>query len=67
MSVDTELLELAREVQALDVRLRLMSPDDQRNMKFRLELEGRRAAAAARLAEVEAARGWTEGEEHSDV
>jgi hypothetical protein len=64
MSVDTELLELAREVQAYDVRLRLLS-NDRRNGKFRRELEELRAAAAAKLAEAEAAHGWSTDEPSS--
>ena len=61
MSIDTglvELLELARAVEGYDTRLQLMSKNDRRNAWFRREIEGCRAAAAARLAQLEAARGW---------
>jgi hypothetical protein len=60
MSVDTELLELAREVQGCDVRLGLLRADDIRNLEVRGELEQRRTTAAARLAELEAEHGWQE-------
>jgi hypothetical protein len=59
MSIDTELLELARLVHAYDVRLRLISPDHQQYSQLRQQLEARRAAAAAKLAEAEAAHGWS--------
>ena len=66
MSVDAELLQLAREVQACDVRLGLISADDRRNVQFRRELEQRRATAAARLAELEAEQGWSESDPVAD-
>ena len=58
MSVDTELLALAREVQGCDVRLGLLPPEDRRNVELRRELEERRASAAERLAALEAQHGW---------
>jgi hypothetical protein len=58
MSVDTELLALAREVQACDVRLALLPPGNGRRAAFRSELEERRASAAERLATLEAEHGW---------
>jgi hypothetical protein len=61
MSIDAELLELlelARAIEGYDTRLQLMSKNDRRNPWFRREIEERRAAAAARLAQLEAARGW---------
>ena len=61
MSIDTELLELARAVEAYDTRLQLMSKDDGR-FWFRREIEERRGAAAARLAELEAEHGRSSDE-----
>jgi hypothetical protein len=60
MSVDVEMLELAREVQACEVRLGLMpaSLGDSRNEAFRQELLDRHAIAAKRLAELESEHGW---------
>jgi hypothetical protein len=60
MSVDTELLALAREVQGCDVRLGLLPPDESRNLELRRELAERRASAAERLAVLEAQHGWHE-------
>ena len=60
MSVDAELLALASEVHACDVRLGLLPADDGwASIQFRRELERRRASAAERLAAVEAQHGWT--------
>jgi hypothetical protein len=56
--MDAELFELTRELHFLDVRLRLTLNDHPRNDELRHELEDRRAAAAARLAQAQAERGW---------
>ena len=62
MSVSEELMALAREVQACDVRLGLLPvASDDRNDAFRRELQDRRRDAAARLAQLEAEGGWHHG------
>ncbi len=58
MAVDEEMLALAREVQACDVRLGLMPNDGERAAALRRELERRRDEAARRLAALEQAAGW---------
>ena len=58
MSVDTELLAYAREVQACDIRLELLPRDKSCNVQLRRELEERRAGAAERLAKLEVEHGW---------
>jgi hypothetical protein len=56
--MDKEIFELTRELHFLDVRLRLASHHPG-NSELRQQLEDRRATAAAKLAEAEAARTWT--------
>ncbi len=63
MSVNAEMLELAREVQACDVRLGLLLDGIGRDNPVRLELQHRRTIAATRLAELEARFGWEPGDE----
>jgi hypothetical protein len=65
LAIDGELLALAREVQACDVRLALLGPfdADDRHESLRAELENRRADAARQLALLEAAKGWHDGPE----
>ena len=63
MSVSTELLDLAREVQACDVGLNLLRADDSRNLEARRELAERRAIAAKQLAALEAEHGWQPADE----
>jgi hypothetical protein len=55
MSADEEQLALSREIQACEVRLRLLPPfeSDDRNEAFKHELEQRRTAAAKRLGELQ--------------
>jgi hypothetical protein len=54
MSADEEKLLLAREIEACEVRLRLLPPfeSDERSKAFKLELEQRRTVAANRLGEL---------------
>jgi hypothetical protein len=54
MSGDEERFALAREIEACEVRLRLLPPfeSDDRTKAFKLELEQRRTVAAQRLGEL---------------
>ncbi len=63
MSVNEEMLKLAREVMACDVRLGLLSAG--RDSTFRQDLQDRRSIAATRLAELEAQHGWQPDDEPS--
>ncbi len=65
MSVNAEMLELAREVQACDVRLGLLLAGVGQDNPVRLDLQHRRAIAATRLAELEARYGWEPSDEPS--
>jgi hypothetical protein len=56
--MDEEIFELTRELHFLDVRLRLASQHPG-NSELRQQLQDRRATAAAKLAEAEAARAWS--------
>lgn len=56
MSAVIEMVDLAREVQGIDVRLGLIGAEP-RNIEFRRDLEERRALAAERLAKLEAEHG----------
>jgi hypothetical protein len=58
MVVSPEMLDLAREIEACDVRLGFLPAHDARSAQMRREVETRRAEAAERLARLEAEAGW---------
>lgn len=63
MVVSPEMLELAREIEACDVRLGFLPANDRRCAEMRGEIERRRREASQRLAELEAENDWNTADE----
>jgi hypothetical protein len=63
MVVRPEMIELAREIEACDVRLGFLPSHDPRSERMRREVEQRRAEAAQRLRELEIEHGWDPADE----